>query len=103
MKKLLILIVLLAPFLFAYYHKPPFSKHQEKIYLDAMQKETSDDEAVYAMAQWDDLEFVDWLFFTATRDKKFYSLVSFGLVDHVIVIDSDWAAKAFDLKQKAAM
>lgn len=101
MKKLLILIILLAPLVFAYYHKPPFSKHQEKIYLAAIKKETSVDEAIYAMPQWDDLEFVDWLIFTATREKKLYSLVSFGLVNHVVVIDSDWATKAFDLNQKS--
>ncbi len=98
MKKLLVAILVAAPFVYAYYHKPPFSMHQDKIYRDVAKPGTTIDEAVYSLPAWDELEFKDWFVFTATRDKKLYSLVSFGLVDHVMVVDSDWAPKAFNLK-----
>ena len=98
MKKLLIAVLVLAPFVYAYYHKPPFRQHQERIYLDARQTETTVDEAVYELPEWDELEFADWFIFTATREKKLYTLVSFGVIDHVFVVDSDWAPKTFKLK-----
>jgi hypothetical protein len=98
MKKLLIAVLVFAPFVYAYYHKPPFRQHQEKIYLDAKQSEATVEEPVYDQPEWDGLEFADWFIFTATREKKLYTLVSFGLVDHVFVVDSDWAPKTFNLK-----
>jgi hypothetical protein len=98
MKKLLIAALVISPFVYAYYHKPPFRQHQEKIYLDIRQAATTDEETVYELPEWDALEFADWFIFTATREKKLSTLVSFGLVDHVFVVDSDWAPKAFKLK-----
>lgn len=98
MKKLLIAVLVLAPFVYAYYHKPPFRQHQERIYLDARQTVATVDEPFYELPEWDGLEFADWFIFTATREKKLYTLVSFGLVDHVFVVDPDWAPKTFRLK-----
>ncbi|HLO25991.1 MAG TPA: hypothetical protein VK187_07750 [Geobacteraceae bacterium] len=98
MKKLVILILIIAPFAYAYYHKPAFAKHQERIYLDAYGPEATIDDEVYAMPQWDGLEFTDWFIFSATREKKLSSMVSFGLVDRVFVVDSDWAREAWRLK-----
>jgi hypothetical protein len=55
---------------------------------------------VYAQPQWEGLEFVDWKFVTATRDKSKQSLVSYGIVNYIKVVDSEWATKAFELKPK---
>jgi hypothetical protein len=99
MKKYLILALIIAPFVYASYHKPPFAKHQEKIYLVAYGPETAIDDAVYTLPEWDELDFSDWFIFTATRDKKVYTMVSFGLADHVFVVDTDWARDVWKLKQ----
>lgn len=98
MKKLIILILIIGPLVYAYYHKPTFARHQEKIYLDAHGTDTTIDDDVYAMPQWDGLEFTDWFIFSATREKKLSTMVSFGLVDRVFVVDSDWAREAWGLK-----
>ena len=102
MKKLFIILLLIAPFVYAYYHKPLLEKHQEKIYVVAKGEGVAFDEAAAALPQWDALEFVDWTIFTGTRDKEHYSLVSFGLLDHVFVVDSDWAPKVFKLNGKGS-
>lgn len=60
------------------------------------------DEEAAALPEWDNLYLVDWLAFTATRDKKLDSLVSFGLLDRVFVLDSDWAPKMFKLPKDKA-
>ena len=70
-------------------------RHEEKIYVSAKGGDTTFDEAAAALPEWEGLEFVDWTVFTATRDKKIYSLVSFGLLDHVFVLDTDWGALRF--------
>jgi hypothetical protein len=98
MKKFLVMIVIIAPFVYAYYHKPPFTKHQEKIFLVAHEADTAIDEGMYALPEWEGLDFSDWFIFTATRDKKLYTMVSFGLVDHVFVVDPDWARDVWKLK-----
>ena len=100
MKKIIIILLLLAPFVYAYYHKPLLDRHQEKLYATSKLENTTFDEAAASLSEWDGLEFVDWTVFTATRDKTAYSLVSFGLLDHVFVLDSDWAPKAFKLNRK---
>ena len=60
------------------------------------------DEAVYTMPPWEGLEFVDWKFVTATRDKNKQSLVSFGIVDYIKVVDQDWGLNVFGLKPREA-
>lgn len=98
MKKLIVIIILIAPFVYAYYHKPPFAKHQEKIFLTAHGEDAAIDEGMYNLPEWEGLEFSDWFIFTATRDKKLYTMVSFGLVDHVFVVDPDWGLEVWKLK-----
>lgn len=97
-KKLVITFLLVAPFVYAYYHKPLLDKHREKIYSKAAGEEAAADQAVYDLPQWGGLEFSDMLIVTATRDKSIYSMVSIGMLDHVLVMDTDWAPKAFKLK-----
>jgi len=100
MKKWFIMLLLFGPFFYANYKKPPMIKHQQAIYQLAAGTSEAVDEAVYTQPQWDGLEYVDWKFVTATRDKSKQSLVSFGIVDYIKVVDSEWAPKAFGLKPK---
>ena len=98
MKKLLILALICAPFVYANYHKPSFRSHQETIYFSAPGADPGVSEDFFDQPAWDNLSFTDWFVFTATRDKKLYTLVSIGLADHVFVVDSDWAKNEFKLK-----
>lgn len=100
MKKWIIIALVIAPFVYANYNKPLLLKHQQKIYQLATSSTEAVDDEVYAQPQWEGLEFVDWKFLTATRDKNKQSLVSYGIVNYIKVVDSEWAPKAFDLKSK---
>lgn len=102
MKKIIILMLLIAPFFYANHKKPLILKHQEKIYQVAAGPDKAVDKEILEMPQWDGLEFVDWKFVTATRDKSKQSLVSFGVVDYIKIMDRDWAPKAFDIKPAEA-
>lgn len=100
MKKWLIIALLVAPFVYAAYQKPLFSAHQQKIYQLASGSTAAIDDTVYALPQWEGLDFVDWKIVTATRDKNKQSLVSFGIVTYLKVVDDEWAAKAFGFKPR---
>jgi len=100
MKKFVIIALLLAPFVYGYYHKPQLDRHREKIWAAAKGEDAAFDQAAAELPQWDDLYLVDWLVFTGTRDKKLETIVSFGLFDHVFVIDSDWAPQTFKLSKE---
>jgi hypothetical protein len=102
MKKWIIIALVIAPFVYANHNKPLLIKHQQKIYQMASGSPEAVDETVYAMSPWEGLEFIDWKFVTATRDKNKQSLVSYGIVDYIKVVDSEWAPKAFGLKSKEA-
>lgn len=102
MKKWIIIALVIAPFVYANHNKPLLAKHQQKIYQVATGSAEAVDETVYAEPQWDGLEFVDWKFVTATRDKSKQSLVSYGIVDYIKVLDNKWAPKAFGLESKEA-
>ncbi len=99
MKKLLFLL-LIAPFVFAYYKKPLLNEHKAKIYTVAVQAESAVDDDVLARPEWDNLEFRDWTIATATQDKEKHSMVSFGIATWVKIVDTDWAPKAFGLKSR---
>ncbi len=100
MKKWIILALVIAPFIYANHKKPLLLNHQQKIYQMATGSTEAVDETVYAEPQWEGLEFVDWKFVTATRDKNKQSLVSYGIVDYIKVVDKEWAPKAFGLKSR---
>lgn len=102
MKKWIIIALFLAPFVYANYKKPLILKHQQAIYQSAVAPELTVDEAVYALPQWEGLEFVDWKFVTATRDKNKQTLVSYGICDYIKVVDKEWAPRVFELKPNDA-
>jgi hypothetical protein len=100
MKKWIIIALVLAPFVYANYNKPLLLKHQQKIYQLATGSTEAVDDEVYTQPQWDGLEFVDWKILTATRDKSKQSLVSYGIITYIKVVDTEWGPKAFELKAK---
>ncbi|RII29009.1 MAG: hypothetical protein CXR31_03835 [Geobacter sp.] len=102
MKALIIILLVAIPLGYAYYNKPLLAAHQEKIYLTATGADAITDEEIYSQPQWDGLEFRDWLIVTATQDKQKQSLVSWGFVGYLKVVDPDWALKAFELKTQDA-
>jgi len=102
MKMLAILLLVVAPLVFAYYKKPLMPAHQEKIYLVATGADKVTDQEVYSLPPWEGLEFRDWVIVTATQDKQKQSLVSYGIIGYLKVVDKEWALKAFDLKAKEA-
>ena len=100
MKKWLVITLVIAPFAYANHNKPLILKHQQAIYQTAVGPEEVVDENVYTLPPWEGLEFIDWKFVTATQDKNKQSLVSFGIVNYIKIVDREWALKAFDLKPK---
>lgn len=100
MKKWFIIALLVAPFVYANHKKPLLIQHQLKIYQTATGSTEALDEETAALPMWEGLEFVDWKFITATRDKSKQSLVSYGIVDYIKVIDHEWAPKALGLKPR---
>ena len=98
MKKWIVLALIIAPFVYANNKKPLILKHQQKIYQMAVGQEEAVDEKVYEMPQWEGLEFIDWKFVTATQDKSKQSLVSFGIVNYIKVVDKEWAPRVFEIK-----
>ena len=98
MKALIIILLVVVPLGYAYYNKPLLAAHQEKIYLTATGTDAITDEEIYSAPQWDGLEFRDWLIVTATQDKQKQSLVSWGFVGYMKVVDTDWALKAFEIE-----
>lgn len=98
MKKWIIIALIIAPFVYANNKKPLIEKHQQAIYRLAVGPGAEIDKEVYEKPQWEGLEFVDWKFVTATRNKSKQSLVSYGIVDYIKVVDKEWAPKVFELK-----
>lgn len=100
MKKWILIVLVIAPLVYANHKKPQLKNHQQKIYQLASGQAEAVDETVYALPPWAGLEFVDWKFVTATRDKNKQSLVSYGIVDYIKIVDSEWGPKAFGFKAK---
>lgn len=98
-KRFIILAILLAPLVYAYRERPLFDVHKTKIYAQASNADEPVQEEQLSLPQWDGLEFIDWNIVTATRDKSKQSMVSFGIVKYIVVVDSDWAPQAFGLKK----
>jgi hypothetical protein len=100
MKKILFLIVIAAAFLFAAYKKPLLDDHKTKIYTAATGADTAVNNAILALPEWENLEFCDWVIFTATKDKEKHSMVSYGIVSYIKVTDPDWGRKTFAPKSE---
>jgi hypothetical protein len=99
-KKIIIIAILVAPFVFAYKTKPTLDDHKTKIYQLAGSTEDPLKGEQLALPEWDGVEFVDWVFITGTRNKEKQSLISFGLCKYVKVVDTDWGPKALGFKKE---
>ncbi len=97
LKKIFILALLIAPLVYAYQKKPLIDAHKAKIYQVATKTEEPPKDDVMTQTEWDELEFVDWVFLTATKDKLKQSLVSYGIVNYIKVLDGEWAPRVFGL------
>jgi hypothetical protein len=100
MKKWIFILLVIGSIVYANNKKPSLIKHEQQIYQDAVGPAEVIDEAVYDSPHWEGLEFVDWKIATATRDKSKMSLVSFGIINYILVVDSEWAHKTFDIKSR---
>lgn len=97
MKKLLVFLLIVGPLVFAANKKPLLDDHKAKIYAVAAGAGSAADAEILAKPEWDKLEFCDWGIVTATQDKEKHSLVSYGIVTYIKVMDRDWAPKAFGI------
>jgi hypothetical protein len=96
-KRLLIIAILIAPFVYAYREKPLLDDHKVRIYQLAGNSEEPLKDAQLELPAWDGLEYVDWMVITGTRDKEKQSLVSFGIVKYIKVVDTDWGPNSLGL------
>jgi hypothetical protein len=86
MKKILLLLIIIAAV--CYYYNPPFESHIKALVADAPQDFVSPvklDEKVR-----DNLDFINLFVASATKDKQRLSVVTFGVFEKVIIIDSKW-------------
>ncbi len=100
MKKWIVIALVIAPFVYANYNKPLFPRHQQMIYQTAVGSGEAFDVNIYGLPQWEALEFIDWKFVTATQDRSKQSLVSFGIINYIKVLDKEWAQRIFEIKSK---
>ena len=98
-KRLLIMAILIAPFVYAYREKPLLDDHKTMIYQLAADTGETVSEEQLALPIWDGLEYIDWVIVTCTRDKTNLSLVSIGIVKYIKLVDDDWGPIALGLKK----
>lgn len=95
MKKILVIMIIIAPFMYLSYKKPLLDDHKMLIYSVATDEDTEGRDDILDLPEWDDLEFLDWVFLTATQDAEKKSLVSYGILSYRKVVDKDWGIKRF--------
>ncbi len=98
-KRLLILAILIAPFVYAYREKPLLDDHKTRIYQLAGNTEEPLTEEQLALPAWDGLEYVDWVIITGIKDKTHMSLVSIGIVKYIKIVDTDWGSDSLGMKK----
>lgn len=95
MKKILVIMLIIAPFMYLSYKKPLLDDHKIFIYSVATEEETGGRDDILELSEWDDLELLDWVFLTATQDTEKKTLVSYGILSYRKVVDKDWGIKRF--------
>lgn len=96
MKKWLIILLIAGVFYYVHENRPTQLMHQQTLYANATGEEAS--EEVLAMAEWNKLNFRDFLIVTTLSDVDQFNLVSYGYLNRVKVVDTEWIANAFKLK-----
>lgn len=94
-KKLLILILIAVPVYFLHQHRPTYADHAAKVYEVYSGEVLPVGEELPPWPQWQKLEYRDFYIITASQDFDKKTLVSFGWVGYIKVLDEDWAKEAF--------
>lgn len=71
----------------AYNYRPTREMHEAKIFKTIITKHNLSEKT---WLDWDDLEFKDYWFMTATQSIEKQKIVSYGFFKKVYVSDSDW-------------
>jgi hypothetical protein len=91
MKKYLIVLIIIAGV--CYYYNPPFENHVQAIIAEApkdfITTEKVDDKI------HENLDFINLFVASATKDRQRLSIVTFGALQKVFVIDSKWLPWVF--------
>lgn len=91
MKKILLLLLIVAGIF--YYYNPPFEDHIKTIISEAPQGFVSSgkiDEKIQ-----ENLDFINLVVASATKDRQRLSIVTFGVFSKVIIIDNKWLPWVF--------
>lgn len=86
MKKILLLLLILAGI--CYYYNPPFEDHVRALASEAPQ----DSSFLIKIDQKieENLDFINLVVASATKDKQRLSVVTFGIFSKVFVVDQKW-------------
>lgn len=90
MKKILLLLLIVAGI--CYYYNPPFESHIKAIITEAPQDVVSSGKIDEKIDQKivDNLDFINLVVASATKDKQRLSIVTFGIFEKVMIIDNKW-------------
>lgn len=70
--------------------KPDLNAHREKIYEVSTHSAPPPPREFSVLPEWDELTFRDFYFVTATRSRERKSMVSYGFLRYVKVVDAGW-------------
>lgn len=91
MKKFLIFLIIIAGV--CYYYNPPFESHVKAVLDGAPQDFVTTEKADDKIQE--NLDFINLFVVSATKDKQRLSIVTFGALQKVFVIDSKWLPWVF--------
>jgi hypothetical protein len=86
MKKILFLLLIVAGI--CYYYNPPFEDHIKAILSEAPNDLVLPDKIDEKIQG--NLDFINLVVASATKDKQRLSIVTFGVFDKVMIIDNKW-------------
>lgn len=97
LKKLLIWILIAAPFVYTYKTRPTYEQHLREIYAEAVSAEDAERADLMDFPQWEKTHFRDFYLATTVSDTEQLNMISYGFLGKVRIADDTWALKAFDL------
>ena len=75
--------------------------HAARVYQAYSGQELAAGEDLPPWPQWEKLEFRDFFLLTATQDADTKTLVSYGCLSYIKVLDEDFGKKIFRAAEKA--
>lgn len=88
MKKILLLLLIIAGI--CYYYNPTLKDHISLLSSQAPEKMNSEGTAEDKIK--DNIDFINFYVVSATKDKQRLSIVTFGALSKVFIIDKEWLA-----------